>query len=71
MIEHSGFIARARRLPLEQAFRAVIATPEKAAQMTSMGSVAAFTPGAVLDPHMREQRAFWTRLVREANIQAE
>ena len=31
----------------------------------------AFTPGATLDAQMREQRAFWTRLVREANIQAE
>ena len=41
------------------------------AQMISLGSVAAFTPGAALDAHMREQRAFWTRLVREANIQAE
>lgn len=42
-----------------------------AAPASSMGSIAAFTPGAVLDAHMREQRAFWTRLVREANIQAE
>jgi len=64
-------IPPARRQVLEDGFRAVMATPEMVAQMTSMGSVAAFTPGAALEVHMREQRAFWTRLVREANIQAE
>ena len=64
-------IPPARRQVLEDGFRTVMATPEMVAQMTSMGSVAAFTPGDMLDAHMREQRAFWTRLVREANIQAE
>ncbi len=64
-------IPPARRQILEDGFRAVMSEPAMVAQMTSMGSVAAFTPGAVLDAHMREQRAFWTRLVREANIQAE
>ncbi len=64
-------IPPARRQLLEDGFRAVMTAPEMVAQMTNMGSVAAFTPGATLDAQMREQRAFWTRLVREANIQAE
>jgi tripartite-type tricarboxylate transporter receptor subunit TctC len=64
-------IPPARRQLLEDGFRAVMQQPEMVAQMISLGSVAAFTPGAALDAHMREQRAFWTRLVREANIQAE
>jgi tripartite-type tricarboxylate transporter receptor subunit TctC len=72
----NGIIAPARIPPerrqrLEEAYRAVMAMPETVAQMLSFGSVAAFLPGAALDAHMREQRAFWTRLVREANIQAE
>ncbi len=64
-------IPPARRQLLEDALRAVMAEPAMVAQMLSLGSIAAFTPGAALDAHMREQRAFWTRLVREANIQAE
>lgn len=61
----------ARRQALEDAFRAVMEEPAMVAQMLSLGSIAAFTTGAALDAHMREQRGFWTSLVREANIQAE
>lgn len=64
-------IPPARRQMLEDGFRAVMGTPEMAALMINLGSVAAFTPGAVLDAHMREQRAAWTRLAREANITVE
>ncbi len=64
-------IPPARRQLLEDALRAVMEEPAMVTQMLSLGSIAAFTPGAALDAHMREQRAFWTRLVREANIQAE
>lgn len=76
LIGFNGIIAPARIPPerrqrLEDAYRAVMEMPETVAQMLSFGSVAAFTPGAVLDAEMRAQRAFWTRLVREANIQAE
>ncbi|MCU0887238.1 MAG: tripartite tricarboxylate transporter substrate binding protein [Rubritepida sp.] len=72
----NGIVAPARipadrRQRLEDAYRAVMEMPETVAQMLSFGSVAAFLPGAALDAHMREQRGFWTRLVREANIQAE
>jgi tripartite-type tricarboxylate transporter receptor subunit TctC len=61
----------ARRQALEDALRAVMEEPAMVAQMLSLGSIAAFTPGSALDTHMRDQRSFWTRLVREANIQAE
>lgn len=64
-------IPPARRQALEDAFKAVMEEPAMVTQMLSLGSIAAFTPGAALDAHMREQRGFWTRLVREANIQAE
>ena len=64
-------IPPARRQLLEDGFRAVMAAPDMVALMNSMGSVAAFTPGAALGAHMLAQRGFWTRLVREANIQAE
>jgi tripartite-type tricarboxylate transporter receptor subunit TctC len=64
-------IPPARRQLLEDAFRAVMEAPDIVQLMLALGSVAAFTPGSALDAHMRDQRAFWTRLVREANIQAE
>jgi len=64
-------IPPARRQVLEDGFRAVMATPEMNTLMLSLGSIVAFTPGAVLDTHMREQRAAWTRLAREANISVE
>ena len=60
-----------RRQMLEDAFRAVMSTPEMNILMLSLGSIVAFTPGSVLDAHMREQRAAWTRLAREANITVE
>jgi tripartite-type tricarboxylate transporter receptor subunit TctC len=60
-----------RRQALEDGFRTVMAMPEIAALMTSLGSIPRFTGGAELDALMRTERAGWTRLVREANIQAE
>ena len=45
--------------------------PEMQPLMTSLGSIAAFLPGAELDALMRTERAGWTRLVRDANIQPE
>jgi tripartite-type tricarboxylate transporter receptor subunit TctC len=45
--------------------------PETVAQMLTLGSVADFGTGAELDARMRRERADWTQLVREANIQAE
>jgi tripartite-type tricarboxylate transporter receptor subunit TctC len=64
-------IPAARRQLLEDALRGVMEEPAMVAQMLGLGSIAAFTPGAALDNHMREQRRFWTGLVGEANIQAE
>ncbi len=60
-----------RRQVLEDALRAIMAQPEAAAQLLSLGSIADFAPGAELDARMRRERADWTRLVHEANIQAE
>jgi tripartite-type tricarboxylate transporter receptor subunit TctC len=72
----NGIIAPARIPPprrqfLEDAFRAVMESEEMVRLMLSLGSVAAFAPGPVLDALMREERAGWTRLAREANIQGE
>ncbi|MDB5412201.1 MAG: hypothetical protein JWR10_536 [Rubritepida sp.] len=64
-------IPAARRQILENAFGTILAQPATVAQMLTFGSIAAFTPGAELDARMRTERADWTRLVREANIQAE
>ncbi|TCH96177.1 tripartite tricarboxylate transporter substrate binding protein [Roseococcus sp. SYP-B2431] len=64
-------IPPARRQLLEDAFRAVMTQPGTVAQMLTLGSIADFGTGAELDDRMRRERADWTRLVREANIQAE
>jgi tripartite-type tricarboxylate transporter receptor subunit TctC len=64
-------IPPARRQVLEDAFRAVMASPEMGALLVSLGSVPAFAPGAALDERMRAEREAWARLVREASIQAE
>jgi tripartite-type tricarboxylate transporter receptor subunit TctC len=58
-----------RRQALEDAFRAVMAEPEIRDRLTGMGSVVAFTPGAELDARMRQDRASWTQLVRDARIE--
>ncbi|WP_206933615.1 Bug family tripartite tricarboxylate transporter substrate binding protein [Roseococcus thiosulfatophilus] len=60
-----------RRQALEDGFRHVIGLPEIQAQLLSFGSLADFAPGAELDRRMAAERESWTRLVREANIQAE
>lgn len=60
-----------RRQALEDGFRHVIGLPEMQAQLLSFGSLADFAPGAELDRRMAAERESWTRLVREANIQAE
>ncbi len=64
-------ISPARRQFLEDAFKAVMQESAMVTQMLGLGSIAAFAPGAALDDTMRAERASWTRLVREANIQAE
>jgi len=76
IIGFNGIIAP-RRIPadrrqrLEDGFRHVIGLPAMQAQLLSFGSLADFAPGAELDRRMAAERASWTRLVREANIQAE
>jgi tripartite-type tricarboxylate transporter receptor subunit TctC len=64
-------LAPARRQALEDAFRVVVESAEIRDLLLGLGSFAAFTPGPALDQHMRTQRALWTRLVQEANIQTE
>jgi tripartite-type tricarboxylate transporter receptor subunit TctC len=58
----------ARREMLEAAFRAVLEEEALGRTVLDLGSFAAFAPGAALDRHMREQRALWTRIVREAQL---
>jgi tripartite-type tricarboxylate transporter receptor subunit TctC len=74
VIGFNGIIAP-RRIPadrrqrLEDGFRHVIGLPEMQAQLLTFGSLADFAPGADLDRRMAAERASWTQLVREANIQ--
>lgn len=59
------------RQRLEDNLRWVFENTDLPRTLTSLGTFPRFTPGAELDAKLREDRAMWTSLVREAGITAD
>jgi tripartite-type tricarboxylate transporter receptor subunit TctC len=64
-------IPAATRQRLEDNLRWVFENTDLPRTLTSLGTFARFAPGAEVDRMLREDRAMWTSLVREAGITAD